>query len=203
MNMDDEKSNGDERVVLLRGCIQNYRLQSKRMNFFAAQVEQQGLAAASAGAAMAGLSGLAAGAALMASDDMEEEVDYVQFDLEGQAIEGFLWQSPFREGDEVQVVAEMWPSGIYQAFGICRPLDKIIALRPHCTRGKIAHYWMSWRFFLRWFFMITVSTIVLIGVVGLIKGGVNWGGLGKPADGYIRRARIEFCFFGMACPSGF
>lgn len=149
----------NEKTVVIKGVISNYRIQCKSINFFAEQANQQGLVMASAGAALSGLSGLAVGMAMMASDDLAEEVDYVQFDLEGYQVEGFLWASPFMDGDVVEVVAERWPNGQYQAFGICRPADKIIALRPHCTRGKVAHYWMSCRFYLRWFLFVFIIAL--------------------------------------------
>lgn len=58
---------------------------------------------------------------------MDEEADYVEFVLEGQPIKGWVWRSPFQEGDEVEVAAE-WQKDHYEVFGIARPVDHTIAL---------------------------------------------------------------------------
>ena len=98
-------------------------------------------------AALAGLSGQAMATASNATS-MEEEADHVQFRLDGQLVKGWVWRSPFKEGDVVEVAAE-WQGDHYEAFGIARPGDRTIALYPHCSRGRARHVknaikWWLW-----------------------------------------------------------
>lgn len=88
-------------------------------------------------AALAGLGGQAIAVANNAHS-VEEEADYVQFGLNGSVVQGWVWRSPFSEGDEVHVAAQ-WIGDHYEAFGIARPADKTIALYPHCSRSKTRH----------------------------------------------------------------
>lgn len=89
----------------------------------------------------ASLVGASAQAASTDSSDMLEEADYVEFSLAGKPVKGWVWRSPFSDGDEVEVIAE-WQGDHFEAFAIARPADSIIALYPHCSRGRISH-WMN------------------------------------------------------------
>ncbi|WP_370682140.1 putative type VI secretion system effector [Comamonas sp. GB3 AK4-5] len=163
-------------MVLLKGCIENYRASTQQVNFFEAVVERKKMAAASAAAALAGMGGIAVGTALLGSDDMKEDCDLVEFELNGKKLEGYLWLSPFQEGDHVEVAAEPLADGSYFLYGMCRPLDKIIALAPHCTRGKIAHYWMSFRFLLRFFMAMWLFALISLAIASYINDVADWGG---------------------------
>jgi hypothetical protein len=86
---------------------------------------------------LAGQSGQAISTASNASNT-EEQADYLQFTLNGVTVKGWVWRSPFKEGDNVDVAAE-WQIGHYEIFGIARPSDRMIALYPHCSRGRARH----------------------------------------------------------------
>ncbi|WP_370682138.1 putative type VI secretion system effector [Comamonas sp. GB3 AK4-5] len=167
-------TNHGKATVLLKGRIENYRASTQQVNFFEAVVERKKMAAASAAAALAGMGGIAVGTALLGSDDMKEDCDLVEFELNGKKLEGYLWLSPFQEGDHVEVAAEPLADGRYFLYGMCRPLDKIIALAPHCTRGKISHYWMSLRFYSRLFLFIYILAFLLIMAIAWLKNLDGW-----------------------------
>ncbi|WP_370682139.1 putative type VI secretion system effector [Comamonas sp. GB3 AK4-5] len=178
-------------MVLLKGRIENYRVSTQRVNFFEAVVERKKMAAASAAAALAGMGGIAVGTALLGSDDMKEDCDLVEFELNGKKLEGYLWLSPFQEGDHVEVAAEPLADGRYFLYGMCRPLDKIVALAPHCTRGEIAHYRISVRIF---FSIIMSLTTMLMVVVGWIDGFSEWVNFFKVFSGGVG---LSFIIFGL------
>jgi hypothetical protein len=88
---------------------------------------------------------------------MEEEADYLQFFVNGQPVRGWVWRSPFREGDEVEVAAE-WQADHYELFGVARPLDRMIALYPHCSRGRTVHYLNA----TKWYLLIATIFFLLL-----------------------------------------
>lgn len=95
----------------------------------------------------------------------EEEADYVECSLDGKIIKGWLWYSPFHEGDEVEVAAE-WQSDHYEIFGMVRPSDKTISLYPHCSRAKSRHLKNS----LKWWLISSLCMQVIISL-GLLMIG--------------------------------
>ncbi|WP_175023211.1 putative type VI secretion system effector [Rugamonas rivuli] len=96
----------------------------------------------------------------------DEEADYVEFELEGNLIKGWLWRSPFANGDYVEVAVE-WQTGHYEVFGVARPFDKTIAMYPHCSRAKIRHIKNS----VKWWLVIAVGMQVIISA-GLLS--ISW-----------------------------
>ena len=127
-----------EGARLLRGRIRNYRVARTTDAFFLSDFDRNATGLAAVAAAAAGMSGMGAG--LMSLGGEEEEADLVEFTLDGgERVQGFVWQSPFKEGDEVEVVAQQM-GDVWKAFGIARPGDRIVALHPHCSRGRKAHW---------------------------------------------------------------
>ena len=124
-------------LAKLSGAITNLKVTRAHASFVFTESDQTKMGVVAIAAAIAGLSGQAIATASNASD-MEEEADYVEFELNGQPIKGWVWRNPFREGNLVEVAAE--PRGNYwEAFGIACPTAKTIALYPHASRGKTAH----------------------------------------------------------------
>jgi hypothetical protein len=77
---------------------------------------------------IAGLAGMAGQAVSLsaAASDADEPADYVEFDLNGHAVKAWLWRSPFNNGDIVEVAAQQ-EVDYFEAIGIARPVDRIIA----------------------------------------------------------------------------
>jgi hypothetical protein len=124
-------------IAKLSGKIVNYRCTRASASFVFSENDQRALGVIAVTAAFAGMGGQAASATGHASD-MEEAADYLEFDLGGHPVKGWVWRSPFKEGDEVNVAAE-WQGKHYEAYGISRPIDKMIALYPHCSRARGNH----------------------------------------------------------------
>ncbi|WP_411832377.1 putative type VI secretion system effector [Pseudoxanthomonas mexicana] len=157
---------------ILRGGIRNYRVRRTTEDFFFSASERRGMAATGLAASAMGLLGV--GVALMGeSTDTYEEADLAEFEVEGEPVQAFLWLSPFAEGDEVEVVAERVGT-VWKAFGIARPVDRIIAMRPHCSRGSKAH----WKMVARWCFLTWGGASLLVGIllalINVFDGGGGW-----------------------------
>ncbi len=147
-----------EGVVKLTGTIKNYRCTHASASFVFTDADRTKLGVIAIAAGMAGMSGQAVSTAANATST-EEDADYVEFDLDGEPVKGWVWRSPFKEGDEVEVAAE-WQKDHYEVGGIARPLDRTIALYPHCSRGRARHIKTA----IKWWF-IGVTILNLVGLV--------------------------------------
>ncbi|MCQ0034440.1 hypothetical protein EFP18_09735 [Burkholderia glumae] len=132
---------------LLKGCIHNLRQARRNQDFFFTATDRAKMGTTAIAAGLAGLGGVATGLGGMAMDTTEE-ADLLEFDLDGKQVRAWIWQSVFNEGDEVEVVVE--PSEAHwQGYDLYRPRDEIVALHPHCSRGRYAHYRSAFRIYLK------------------------------------------------------
>lgn len=135
-------------ILRLTGTIKNYRCTRASASFVFVERNQHQFGAIAVVAALAGMGGQAA-SVVGAASDMEESADFLEFDLDENHVEGWVWRSPFKDGDTVVVAAERWGEQ-YEAYGVARPSDRTIALYPHCSRGKRRHiknavkWWLIW-----------------------------------------------------------
>jgi hypothetical protein len=135
-------------VIKLSGKIEGYKCTRGSASFVLSHNDQRQMGVIAIAAALTGLGGQAISVASNASD-LDEPADYVKFNFGEIIIQGWLWRSPFKEGDYVDVVAE-WRADYYEAYAISRPADRIIALYPHCSRSKRRHFintvkwWTIW-----------------------------------------------------------
>ncbi|MET3819398.1 hypothetical protein ACVK00_006787 [Burkholderia sp. PvR073] len=166
MNMDKSKMPS---TVLLRGRIENLRKTRGNHDFVFGDADRAKMGATAIAAGLVGLGGVAVGLGGMAMDTTEE-ADFLEFDLEGKSVKAWVWWSIFSAGDEVEVVAERWDNS-WQAFGIRRISDKIVALHPHCSRGRYAHYRASFK----WGGIFLASALAvayfIIACFAIFKGG--------------------------------
>jgi hypothetical protein len=118
-----------------------------------------------------GLSSAAASLGNIAMDTAEE-ADLLEFEINDQPVKAWVWISVFEEGDEVEVVVEPNHEG-WVGYGIRRVDDGIVALYPHCSRGRTAHYRasMSWSIKLIGFLLAASFTIEMIVAV---SKGIAW-----------------------------
>ncbi|WP_418113095.1 putative type VI secretion system effector [Xanthomonas oryzae] len=91
---------------VLSGILENVKIKNTTAEVFFRRDDSERIAATGVVAAALGLSGAAAGMAAMSMDEAKEPVCQVSFDLGDKHVEGMLWDWPFKEGDEVQVVVE-------------------------------------------------------------------------------------------------
>ncbi len=137
-------------LVKLNGTVRNLKVTRASASFVFTESDQNKMGVVAFAAAIAGLGGQAMATASNASA-LEEEADYLEFELDGQPVKGWVWRNPFREGDEVSVAAELRSDGHWEAFGVLRPKDKTVALYPHCSRGRVRHVKnAAWWWFFGW-----------------------------------------------------
>ncbi|RKF46164.1 putative type VI secretion system effector [Paraburkholderia fungorum] len=173
---------------LLRGSINNLRKSRRSQDFFFTNADREKMGATAIAAGLAGLGGIATGLAGMATDT-REEADLLEFELDGKPIKAWVWSSVFKEGDEVEVVVERL-GDTWQAFGLRRLNDKIVALHPHCSRGRYAHYKNT----IRWW--------IIISAILILTGGIITSGFSLFDDG-IKAALSMLMFFVLVVGSGF
>ncbi|WP_199032829.1 putative type VI secretion system effector [Ralstonia sp. ASV6] len=185
-----------EGLVKLTGTIENYRVTREEASFVFTDTDRTKLGVTAIAAGIAGLSGPAIATAANAAS-AEEHADYVEFDLDGKPIKGWVWRSPFNNGDDVEVAAE-WREDHYETAGIARPIDRIIALYPHCSRGKARHIKNA----VKWW-LIGV-TLFLVGAGGPVLG-IMLASVESPRDlladvfpnGLLAMSMCFYGFFGL------
>nr|WP_254613770.1 putative type VI secretion system effector [Burkholderia lata] len=117
--------------------------------------------ATAAGAALAGM-GTSAIGLIQSSANSEEEADWVEFELDGKQIEGWLWKMPMKDGDEVEVVAEPRSHDHYFAYSVRRMKDDVVAVYPHATRGRSALYrWLMKIMLITWLSCNGLVTVLM------------------------------------------
>ncbi|MGS0538885.1 putative type VI secretion system effector [Xanthomonas oryzae pv. oryzicola] len=130
----------EEYAKVLTGTLSNVKVTNTVSDVFFRAGDSEGMAATGALAAALGESGLAAGMVAMSTEEMKDQVCLVSFDIDGKHVEGMLWNWPFKNGDEVQVVAEPAPNGGYTGFAVLDPKERIIVLYPHVSAGRKSHW---------------------------------------------------------------
>lgn len=154
-------------LVKLNGTVRNLKVTRAGASFVFTESDQTKMGVVAFAAAIAGLGGQAMATASNASA-MEEEADYLEFELDGQQVKGWVWRNPFREGDEVSVAAEHRKDGHWEVFGVQRLSDKTVALYPHCSRGRVRHFKnAAWWWFFGWG---TANVVILTSIYAFVVG---------------------------------
>ena len=138
-------------VQVLRGTISRLKCRRRQQDFVLNDTEHAYMQATAAGAALAGMGAFAIGL-VQSSANSEEEADWVEFELDGKQIEGWLWKMPMTDGDEVEIVAEPRPRDRYFAYSVRRVGQGTVGVYPHASRGRTALYRWLMKIML-WFFV--------------------------------------------------
>ena len=164
---------------LLRGHIRNLLASRRSQGFLFTDGDRAAMGVTAVAAGLAGLGGVAIGLAALESD-VAEDADLLEFQLDGKSIRAWVWVSVFEEGDEVEIVAEQF-GRVWHPFGIRRISDRIVALHPHCCRGRYAHYKATVRW---WFLIYTMMMLVMVMVMVALGAATfyfdpvdNWAGV--------------------------
>lgn len=176
-------------LQVLKGRITGYRRKREVASFVFTDGEHDAIGAVAIAAALVGQSGQAISTASAAAS-AEEEADYLEFEIAGQPVKGWVWRSPFKEGDEVDVAAE-WQQDHYELCAVARPADRIIALYPHCSRGSKSHWKNAWK----WWFLGTSFLMVLLPIFGAFVTAIF-------LDGSVAET-LEMLSFSMPATSAF
>ncbi|KMN32163.1 hypothetical protein VI26_17160 [Chromobacterium sp. LK1] len=121
----------------LSGKISHYKRTREMANFFFTDRDRNIMGLSAIAGALAGAAGMAASTARDATN-LREQADYVEMMINGQPAKGWVWFSPFQDGDEVELIGTQ-QDGYFEIIAIARPKDRVVALYPHCSRGKKAH----------------------------------------------------------------
>jgi hypothetical protein len=158
-----------------------------------AQHQQIGVTAIVASAMGMGATGM--GLIGMAGNT-DEEADWVEFELGGKQVKGWLWMLPMRNGDIVEVVADPTGTNHYVAYAVKRDGDDLLAVYPHATAGRKVHYRKSIKAWVWWSALGCLIPIVFIvmaeGLESLFNPGMQRGLLGGLAIWIIFSAVIAF-----------
>lgn len=157
-------------LQVIKGRITNYKRKREEANFVFTDDDREGLGVIAIAAGLVGLSGQAISTASAAAS-AEEEADYLEFEIDDNPVKGWVWRSPFKEGDDVEVTAE-WQKDHYEICAIARPVDRMVALYPHCSRGSSSHWLNAWT----WWLFGTGTFLLFGGGAGEILMRLVYGG---------------------------
>jgi hypothetical protein len=162
-------------IKKITGVIEKYSATRGEARFVFNDHDQTALGMTAVAAGFAGLSGQAIATASNASN-LEEEADFLTFEIAGRKISGWIWRSPFKEGDAVEVLGQD-DADSFELVAITRPADRVIALYPHCSRGTGAHVKNA----AKWWAIGSIASAVLLHLIALTTGTENyWEEVGRP-----------------------
>jgi len=143
-------------LIKISGTIRHYTCERGEASFVLTRKDKARMGMVSIALAAAGMGAQAVATASNAAS-LQEEADHVEFDLDGKKVRGWLWRSPFKEGDIVDA-AVVWQGEYFELVALANPADRTIALYPHCVRGRRAFYTLVFRW---WFiFAVIFPTVV-------------------------------------------
>lgn len=155
-------------TTLLQGTISHLRTRRGSADFLFNQTQKDNLTTAILADFVSVNEGIGASLSSM-SDITVERADYLTFVLDGKNVEACVWASNFRDGDEVSVVTEQVDES-WKGFAIYRPEDGLVAVYPHCTRGRFAHIKATGR----WILVIgSVTYAIVIGLIYVTSEDAN------------------------------
>ncbi|ELX11457.1 hypothetical protein Jab_1c00400 [Janthinobacterium sp. HH01] len=183
-------------LIKLSGKISDYIVTRDRASFVFTESDQTKLGVIAIAASLVGMGGQAMSVA-SSTTSMEEDADYVQFTVNGKMIKGWLWRSPFKNGDEVDIAAE-WQADHYELFGIARPEDRTISLYPHCSRAKTRHIKNA----IKWWLIVSIFLELGISAIFLTDGWSGlvyfWKGLFAEGGWWLPVGLTAFCAIAIA-----
>ena len=142
-------------MELIKGVISNVKIRRCTQDFVMSQVQHESMEVGVAGMAAMGMGAQAIGL-LNISSNTEEDADWVEFELGGRKMHGWLWKMPMQNGDEVEVVVDRRLTSPDVVYSIRRPEDCVVAVYPHATCGRSARYRSVMKIML-WTFVVCFS----------------------------------------------
>ena len=190
-------------LIKISGEIKNYVSKRDEASFVLTKKDKTGMGMVSVALAAAGMGGQAIATASNAAS-LQEEADYVEFDLGGKKLKGWLWRSPFKEGDVVDAVV-VWQGDYFELVALANPVDRTIALYPHCVRGRRAFYMLVFRWWFIFAGIFSPAATFLSFSFGRLPRHIFqlpfwlvWGGLIASATFVIFMLMLQWTPFGKA-----
>lgn len=205
-------------LIKISGEIKGYVSHRDEASFVLTKKDKTGMGMVSFALAAAGMGGQAIATASN-STNLQEEADHVEFELDGKKVQGWLWRSPFKNGDVVDAVV-VWQGEYFELVAVAKPADRLIALYPHCVRGRRAFYTLVFRW---WFIFAGISppvfTFIFLWASGFTRHlfqlpfWIAWGGfaagwtfiifmLMRQWTPFGKAAQRVFSVLGLKDPSG-
>ncbi|QJQ03958.1 putative type VI secretion system effector [Herbaspirillum rubrisubalbicans] len=195
-------------LIKISGTIRHYTSERGEASFVLTRKDKARMGMVSVALATAGMGGQAIATASNAAS-LQEEADYVEFDLDGKKVKGWLWRSPFKEGDIVDA-AVVWQGEYFELVALANPADRTIALYPHCVRGRRAFYALVFRW---WLIFAGIYSAVLTFLLFSFEPfneylfqlpfWICWGGLIASATFVIFMLMLQWTPFGKAAQRAF
>lgn len=162
-----KKQESHNSTVLLRGAISRLNRSRRSHDFVLTEAQYLQVGATAIAASVMGMGANAIGLISMAGNS-DEEADWVEFELDGKQVKGWLWMMPMHDGDNVEVVAEQTDNNRYVAYAVKRDIDNMVAVYPHATAGRKVHYRKSAKIWI-WcaFFVYLIPILFLVMQRGL------------------------------------
>lgn len=211
-----KKQGSNNSTVLLRGAISGLNRARRSHDFVLTEAQQLQVGATAIAASVMGMGANAVSLISMAGNS-DEEADWVEFELDGKQVKGWLWMMPMRNGDTVEVVAEPTGNNHYVAYAVKRDGDDLLAVYPHATAGRKVHYRKSVKVW-AWCSIFAFLSLILFIVVpeglgsvldsnmqlGLLIGFAIWisfssviaFSVSRKFMGFVRIAEVIFKTFG-------
>jgi hypothetical protein len=155
-------------TVLLSGTISELKRSRRTRDFVLTQVQHRQIGATAVAASLMGSGAIGIGLIGMAGNS-EEEADWVQFNLDGKQVEGWLWMMPMLNGDVVEVAAEQIGENRYVAYAVRRKEDGLLAIYPHATAGRSAHLRKS----VKAWILVSIAMYAVLPILGVAQKGVE------------------------------
>jgi hypothetical protein len=153
-------------LLMVSGVIKNYECTRAEASFVLTRNDQRVMEMSAVANALAGMGGIATSQMANASH-IEEAADYLSFDIDGRRYQGWVWRSPFDEGDAVSVVYRE-KGDANELVAIARTSDRMIALYPHCSRGVSAHWKTVFKAWFIW--VVCLITVMVFTGLGITRG---------------------------------
>lgn len=150
-------------TVLLRGTISRLERSRRSHDFVLTEIQHQQIGVTAIAASVMGMGATGIGLISMAGNS-DEEADWVEFDLDGKHMQGWLWMMPMHNGDNVEVVAEKNGNNRYLVYAVKRDGDDLLAVYPHATAGRKVHYRKSVKVWM-WCSVLAYLSFTLLVVV--------------------------------------
>ena len=147
-------------MLLLRGTISKLRCYTREHDFISTTDQHTQIGITAIIATAMGMGAQAAGM-VGSAGNKAEKAHWLEFELDGKKIQGWVWKMPLGTGDKVEVVAEHTGGDCYTAYGIKRVDDGLVAAYPHVVAGRKVLYRNSIRGWL-WFSVIAFLLSMLI-----------------------------------------
>jgi len=171
-------------LQVIFGQISGLSVEHITLNLLEKSGDREGMAATGALAAAMGLSGPAAGMAMMSSEEMNESVAKANFKINDLNVTAILATWPFSEGDSVKLVGTITEGRTFVALAALDEERRIVSLYPHVSAGSFAH----WARVLRYSLWVGVPTSTLM--LAVVCLGTY--GTGESFEGFLIPLMIAF-----------